>query len=236
MADSDNTRVCSSVTRRLALCGGVATMCGVLGKAAEAHRFGLPNGTDAFGVVPTAEPNDPAVSLWREWAVTHEQVRRLGRRQQELEVALAERVDFLGTLVNVPGRGPVLVCSRNALDRLIGERTDIAALRLQAEAELDQQQARFEAVADEIGYFSCMKAERQAFKRAEALLETMASTQAASLAGVAGKLDAVVRWGEAWAEHSSTFPWQQIRSAHLDVVRLGRQMVPSVFFPGDSGQ
>lgn len=224
MAGSDNTRVCPSVTRRLAVCGGAAAVCGVFGEAAQARGFSSPEAATAF--------DDPAIALWRDWAATHERVQRLGRRQQELEVETAERVDCLGTLVSVPGGEPVYVCSTHALDRLIGERTDMAAIRSQAAAELAQQQARFEAVADEIGYFSTMKAEQQAFNRAEAILDAMAATRAASLAGVAGKLDAVVRWGEAWAEHPSTFPWQQIRSAHADLVALGRQAAPDLFFPG----
>ena len=224
MADSDNTRVCPSVTRRLVLCCGAAG-CAVFGNVAQARTFAS---LDAVSAV-----DDPAVALWRDWAVTHERVQRLGRRQQELEVELAKRVDRLGTLVRVRGGEPVYVCSTHALDRLIGERTDMAAIRLQAEAELAQQQARLEAVADEIGYFSSIKAEQEAFQRAEALLEAMVATQAASLAGVAGKLDAVVRWGEAWAEHPSTFLWQQIRSAHRDLVALGRQTAPDAFFPGD---
>ncbi|MGQ2906186.1 MAG: hypothetical protein ACT6RL_21570 [Neoaquamicrobium sediminum] len=223
MADSDNTRVCPSVTRRLALCGGAAAVCGVFGEAAQARGFAS---LDALSAI-----DDPAVALWRDWETTHEQVQRLGRRQQELEVELGERVDCLGTLVRVRGGEPVYVCSPHALDRLIGERTDMAAIRLQAEGELAQKQARYEAVAEEIGYFSSMKAEQQAFQRAEAILEAMAATRAVSLAGVAGKLDAVVRWGEAWAEHRLTFPWQQIRSAHRDLVALGRQTAPDAFFP-----
>jgi hypothetical protein len=225
MADSDNTRVCPSVTRRLALCGAAAAVCAVFGKAAQARGFSSSEAATAT--------DDPAVSLWRDWAATHERVQRLGRRQQELEIELAERVNCLGTLVSVPGGEPVYVCSTHALNRLIGERTDMAAIRLQAETELAQQQARFEAVADEIGYFSSMKAEQQAFNRAEAILDAMAATRAATLAGVAGKLDAVMRWGEAWAEPPSTFPWQQIRSAHSDLVALGRQMAADAFFPGD---
>ena len=224
MADSDNTRVCPSVTRRLALRRAAAAGCAVFGEAAQARGFSLLDTATAI--------DDPAVSLWRDWEATHEQVQRLGRRQQELEVELAERVDRLGTLVSVRGGESVYVCSTHALDRLIGEPTDMAAMRLQAERELAQQQARFEAVADDIGYFSSIKAEQEAFQRAEALLEAMAATRAITIAGVAGKLDAVVRWGEAWAEHPSAFPWQQIRSAHGDLVALGRQTAPDAFFPG----
>lgn len=44
-----------------------------------------------------------------------------------------------------------------------------------------------------------------------------------TLAGVAGKLDAVLREGEAW-EECSEFPWPQIRSALNDLVRIAQQM------------
>jgi hypothetical protein len=47
---------------------------------------------------------------------------------------------------------------------------------------------------------------------------------------VAGKLDTVMREGEAWQECSSSFPWPQIRSARDDLVRLGRRMTPDSFF------
>ncbi|WP_189506383.1 hypothetical protein [Tianweitania populi] len=139
---------------------------------------------------------------------------------QELEIELAERTDCLGMRVTLPGEGPVLVYSHEALDRLVSDRTDVDEIRRKAAAELDERQARFEAVADDVEYFSTMKAEQAAFKQAEALLDTMATTQAASLAGVANKLEAVSRWGAAWDEHPKEFPWPQIRSAHQDLVRL----------------
>jgi hypothetical protein len=58
-------------------------------------------------------------------------------------------------------------------------------------------QASFEAAATEIGYFAGLQAERAAFARVEALLSALATTPAVSLAGVAGKLDAVLREDEA---------------------------------------
>ncbi|MDH6231719.1 hypothetical protein M2281_002317 [Mesorhizobium soli] len=222
MADSDHSTRFVSVTRRVALWGGVAAVTGwTLWQDAQAQTLASPGAA-----------TDPAVSLWREWAAVHERVQLLCRRQQELEVALADRVDCLGTTVTVPGGEPVYVCSMEGLDRVVGTRTDMASIRAKVKAELASKKARFEAVAEEIGYFSGLRAEQEGFRRINVLLEELSTTPATSLAGVAGKLDAVMREGEAWQECSSDFPWPQIRSARDDLVRIGRRMTPGDFFLG----
>jgi len=233
MADSDNTRVCHSVTRRVTLWGSAVVAFGMLGKAAQAAR-GLTSldAANTHGFTLAVEPiHDPTVSLWREWAAMHERVQFLCRRQQELEVELAERVDCLGTMVPVPGGEPVYVCSMEGLDRVVGTRTDMTAIRVKAHAELASRQARFEAVAEEIGYFSGLRAEQEGFRQIKVLLEALSTTPATSLAGVAAKLDAVLREGEAWEECSSGFPWPQIRSARSDLMRIGQLTTAGLFFP-----
>jgi hypothetical protein len=163
--------------------------------------------------------------------VVHDKVQFLCRRQQELEVELAERVDCPGTMVPVPGGESVYVCSIEGLDRVIGARTDMAAIRTKAPSELAARQARFEAVAEEIGYFSGLRAEQEGFRRIKVLLEALSTTPATSLAGVAGKLDAVLHEGEAWEECSSEFPWPQIRSARDDLTRIGQLTTAGLFLP-----
>ncbi|PSJ55950.1 hypothetical protein C7I85_25925 [Mesorhizobium soli] len=175
---------------------------------------------------------DPALRLWRDWAAAHARTQQVCRRQQALECALAERVDFVDTVVRVPGGAETVICSVEALDRLIGTRTDMVAVRARAAAELAARQASFEAAATEIGYFEGLRAERAAFAQVEALLEALATTPAVSLAGVAGKLDAVLCEGEAW-EDCAAFPWPQIRAARDDLFRIGRQLTPGAAFPGD---
>ena len=59
------------------------------------------------GRVINAPGTDPAIALWREWAVAHDLAERLDRRHQELEAELAERVDGLGTTVCIPGGASV---------------------------------------------------------------------------------------------------------------------------------
>ncbi|ESW62694.1 hypothetical protein NKI48_31760 [Mesorhizobium sp. M0644] len=101
----------------------------------------------------------------------------------------------------------------------------MAALRERAEADFAAHQARWDAAAEETGYTAALRAEREAGDRAEDLLEVISSTPATTLAGIAGKLDAVLREGEAW-EECSEFPWPQIRSALNDLVRIAQQMIP----------
>ena len=223
MANSAHRTRFVCVTRRAALWGGVAAGYQMLGSDAQAARLE----TAAVPACPQAP--DPTVCLWREWAAMHERVQFLCNRQQELEVQLAERVDGLGTMVDVPGEEPIYVCSTEGLDRVVGTRTDMAAVRMKAVADLSSNQAKFEAVAEEIGYFSGLRAEQEGFQRIKVLLEALSTTPATSLAGVAGKLDAVMREGEAWEECSSDFPWPQIRSARDDLVRIGQLMTPEFF-------
>ncbi|WP_395450030.1 hypothetical protein ACHMW7_09590 [Aminobacter sp. UC22_36] len=221
MADSDHSMSFGCVTRRLAL-GGLFV-------AGVGRAFGASRATAASDVMPDPAP-DPAVVLWRDWNAAYEQAMWRCDRLQELEAALAERVDGLWTVVSVPGGEETIVCSKAALDRIIGERTDMAEIRDRAEAELDARQAHFEVVATEIGYFEGLRAEQAGFAECAALLEALSGTPAVSLSGVVGKLDAVLRNGADW-EDRSAFPWPQIRSAREDLMRIGRQLTPHAFFP-----
>lgn len=225
MTDSDHSMSFARVTRRMALgCGVVAATGWALDGNARARSL-------AIADAASSPPPDPAVALWREWQAAHELAERLYLRQQELEVELAERVDCLCTVVNLPDGEGVTICSKAALDRIIGDRTDMAGIRARAEADLAERQARWDAADREIGYSVTLKAEREAEEREERLLKALSATPATSLAGVVGKLDAVMRRDGAWEDYSK-HPWPQIRSARDDLVRLGRQMTPGLLFPG----
>ncbi|MER9019958.1 hypothetical protein [Mesorhizobium sp. M0898] len=76
---------------------------------------------------------------------------------------------------------------------------------------------------------AALKAECEAGDRAKDLLEAFSTTPATTVAGVAGKLEAVLHEGKAWGE-CSEFPWPQIRSALSDLVRIARQNMPEQFF------
>lgn len=118
----------------------------------------------------------------------------------------------------------VTVYSIEMLKEVLGKAPDMAALRDKAEADFAAHQARWDAAAEETGYTAAFRAEREAGDKMQDLLQAFSTTPATTLAGVAGKLDAVLREGEAW-EECSAFPWPQIRSALSDVVRMPKPLV-----------
>ena len=61
---------------------------------------------------------------------------------------------------------------------------------------------------------------------AEELLKVLSETPATTLAGVAAKLDAVLKEGQS-SEDDAKFPWPQIRSAFEDIAGITRQREPS---------
>lgn len=221
MADSDNSMTLPFVTRRRVLAGGMITTALVLEKSALAGN-----------AVATSMPPDQALMLWWEWETAHTLTERLCRTQQRLETRLVESVGFPCVTVRLPESGDVTIHSIEALNEVLGKGPDMAALRKKAEADFASHQARWDAAAEEGGYTPALRAEREAGDRAEDLLEAFSTTPATTLAGVAGKLDAVLREGEAW-EECSEFPWPQIRSALSDLARIGKQMMPEQFFPGE---
>ncbi|MER9680881.1 hypothetical protein NKJ23_16315 [Mesorhizobium sp. M0184] len=166
-------------------------------------------------------PSDPALALWREWCAAHKLTQRLCRRQQRLETRLVQSVGFPCVTVRLPEGEDVTIHSIEVLNEVLGKGPDMAALRENAEADFAGYQARWDAAAEATGYIAALRAEREAGERAADLLEALSTTRATTLAGVAGKLDAVLREGEAW-EECSDFPWPQIRSALSDLVRIAR--------------
>ncbi|MER9419214.1 hypothetical protein NKI95_25190 [Mesorhizobium sp. M0306] len=209
MTDSDNIMSLPFVTRRRVLAATVVatTAWTVKGNASagDAER--------------TYVPFDPALALRREWQTARKLTDRLCRRQQRLETRLAESVGFPCVDVHLPDGEKLTLYSIEAVKQVLGNRPDTATLREKAETEFAAHQARWEAAAEKSGYIAALRAERQAGERTKDLLDAFSITPATTLAGVAGKLDAVLREGEAW-EECSEFPWPQIRSALSDLVRI----------------
>ncbi|MBR2689076.1 MAG: hypothetical protein IKE42_14590 [Aquamicrobium sp.] len=74
-------------------------------------------------------------------------------------------------------------------------------------------------------YTEALLAENLAGEQALDMLVRLSQTPAASLVGIAAKLDAVL--GEAQpSEDDDEFPWPLIRSALADLIRIGRLGVP----------
>ncbi|MER8388334.1 hypothetical protein NKH14_22940 [Mesorhizobium sp. M1380] len=222
MGDSDNTTTLPFVTRRRVLAGGmIASTAFVVEKSALAGDAAATN-----------LPSDPALALWRAWEKAHKLTERLCRSQQRLEAKLVESVGFPCFTVRLPGGEDISVHSIEALNEVLGKEPEMAAVREKVEADLAAHQARWDAVAEETGYAEALRAEREASGRTHDLLEAFSTTPATTLAGLAGKLDAVLREGEA-GEECSDFPWPQIRSALGDLVRIAQQTMPEQCFHGE---
>ncbi|MDX8442902.1 hypothetical protein [Mesorhizobium australafricanum] len=220
MADSDNNMTLPFVTRRRVLAGTAIAMAGWQPKAFARNDL------------EKDQAADPAVAVWRKFQAALEQTERLCLQQQRLERKLAETVGFPCATIRLRDGESVTLHSLRALQEVLDLDPEDAAMRAKAEADFADHQMRWDAADKEIGYSATLRAERNAADRAEHLLETLSKTPAASLAGVAAKLDAALREGEV-SEASDEFPWPQIRSALDDVIRIGQRLVPEQVFPND---
>ncbi|TPK84890.1 hypothetical protein FJ936_13525 [Mesorhizobium sp. B2-4-13] len=161
---------------------------------------------------------DPAVAVWREWQAAHEETDRLCREQQRLERKLVEEVGFPKVMIRLSDDRTATPASHEALRGVLGVmETEVAA---KVEADLAAHQARWDASDRAIGYSATLRAESEAAGQAETLLEALSETPAISLAGVAAKLDAILREGQP-SKDDAEFPWPQIRSVLEDIGRLG---------------
>jgi hypothetical protein len=221
MADSDNIRVCPSVTRRMLLTGTAAT----------AAAWPFQNRAAVAGPLAGSSAFDPTLTLWRDWQAAHLNRAALCRKQQRLETQLAKKIGFPCAEVHLPDEEIVSVSSQVDIEELFGEAPELADLRAKAESDLAAHQARWDTEDMRIGYSAARRAELAAADHEQELLEVLTATPAATLAGVAGKLDAIVREGESF-EECEEFPWPQVRSALTDLVCISQALVPDVFMPG----
>jgi hypothetical protein len=222
MADSDNSMSLSFVIRRRLLTGTAVA------------ALALPFQSNAW----TAEPPggrsgpDPAVSLWEEWKAAALVTEGLCRKQQRLETELVRDVGFPRATICLPSKGQrVTVFSQDAIEDICGSDMKMAHLRVEAEVELAAHQALWDAADEKLGYATAKREEGEAGDREQDLFDALTATQATSLAGIAGKLDVVLREGEP-SQECTEFPWPLIRSALCDLVRIGRAMEPDIVMPG----
>lgn len=119
------------------------------------------------------------------------------------------------------------VYSREAIHDVLRFAPEEVAACAEAEAEFEAHELRWDRVDRDIGYSATVQAEQDSADRASDLLDALAATPATSLAGVAAKLDAVLREGNI-CEDGSEFPWPHIRSALDDLARIARHSANDV--------
>jgi hypothetical protein len=176
---------------------------------------------------------DPALPLWRKWKVAYLNTAALCQEQQRLESRLAKTVGFPSAEVYLPDEDTTIRVSWHGdIEELFGDHPELADLRAKAEADLAAHQARWDDADCRIGYSAAIRLERAAADHEQELVEALMETPATTLAGVAGKLDAVLHEGES-SEQCMEFPWPQLRAAFIDLVRIGQALQPGVFMPGD---
>lgn len=210
MADSDNTTSRPRVTRRRVLAGTAIAIAGFKGN----------------GFARSDQAADPAVSAWQKWRTAYDRTEYLCRQQQRLERKLVETVGVPCSKIFLRDGQSVTLHSLEALRDALDLGNEDLSVRTEAEADLAAHQARWDAADREIGYSAALRAECEAADRADQLLEILSEFPAASLAGVAAKLDAVLTEGQA-SKDDDEFPWPQIRSTLEDVVRIGHQREPN---------
>ncbi|MDX3925944.1 MAG: hypothetical protein QHC90_09115 [Shinella sp.] len=208
MADSENSRTLSSVTRRTLL--AIATSS-LLARVAEATPVMPPENTD----VP-----DPALSLWRDWTAAHQLACEFGRQQQLLERELVSIAGFPTVKLRIPGRRePVSIATDADIERWLGTRADTEMARAKARTALAAKRLAWQAADERLGYSRALQAEDAAAEEGERLAEALWECPARSIAGATAKLHATLVIGET-SDECEEFPWPQLRSVLADLLRV----------------
>jgi len=209
MADSDNSRTLPTVTRRRLLSASTAWLTAQIGTADAT----LAGEGDVTGC------SDPVLTLWCQLIRAQRQAERLCEFQQRLESRMISEAGFPCVAVPV-GDHEALVSAFSAdeIDELIGDRSERDGARAQARAALAQQQSKWDALDEKLGYSDAKEAERRAFVVRDEYARALWSEQARSLSGVAAKLHAILCMGTEDCPDGE-FPWPQI-SVLRDVVAI----------------
>ncbi|WP_306030724.1 hypothetical protein [Stappia sp. MMSF_3263] len=218
MADSETSTTLPFVTRRTLLKGTITV--------SATWRF-----HPSYALSAPAFP-DPALSIWYDWNRAHLRTTALCRRQQMLEARLVRTVGFPKAQVRLPGEDTTATatCFQDIVE-LLGNDPALDGLRLKAEADLAEHKARWDAEDRRLGYSLIKRTELSTAKRAQDLFDTLMTTPATTLAGIVGKLNALLDEG-ATSEGCEEFPWPQLRAALDDLIRITKVLQPGMLVPG----
>lgn len=208
MADSDNSRTLPAVTRRRLLSVSAAWLAAQLGSA-EAT---LASNGDVTG------DGDPLLVLWCQWMTAKGQAEKLCELQQRLESRMISEIGFPRVVVTGGDReAPVSAFSVDEIDALFGDGPERAGARAQARAALAEQQSKWDALDERLGYSRAKHAERSAVAARDERAHALWAKPARSRAGVAAKLHAILCMGREDCPDDE-FPWPQISAILRDIV------------------
>ncbi|NSY70281.1 hypothetical protein G6L35_22800 [Agrobacterium tumefaciens] len=211
MADSDNSRTLSAVTRRRLLSTSASWLTAYVGdvNAALNPEYDPPEG------------GDPTLMLWQAWREAHHQVEKLCRRQQRLETALIAAVGFPHVDIALPDQDCVVaVFSMEEIDRRFGDAPESAEAKMQAKAVLAERQAVWDELDERLGYSRAKRAEERAFEIRGERFNDLFAQSAHSVGGAAAKLHAILAMVEEDGSRDE-FPWSQIRAVLTDLASHG---------------
>ncbi|GGB11743.1 hypothetical protein GCM10011491_44560 [Brucella endophytica] len=212
MADSDNSRTLPSVTRRMLLSGTMATTA----------MLSFETGADAAEALAGNAASDPARQLWNAWQSACLNTVALWEKQQRLETQLVNTIGFPHAKVYLPDEDATFsIWWEGDIGSYFGSDSASADIRAKAETDFAAHQARWDAEDERIGYSAAKRAEQAAAIHKEELVEALTDTPATTLAGVAGKLDVVLREGQSSGD-CTEFPWPLVHSALEDILRIMR--------------
>jgi hypothetical protein len=175
---------------------------------------------------------DPALVLWLEWKAICLEVEKLNRKQHYIEINLAQNIGYPFASIYLPGETErFTVFSLGQIREILGDDPGMTEIWTKAEDELAAHQALWDAADAKLNGPALKQQIARAQDSEETLVDALTDMPAMTMAGVAAKLDVVLREGESW-EDSSDFPWPQIRSALDDMIRIERTMRPNILMPG----
>ena len=206
MADSENSRSPSGVTRRALLAGTAATPM-------MASR--PPRAADNV----TAEP---LVDLYQRWLQADAEEFHWGRKWGELETALARNVGYPRVPIALPSTAaPVWVSTHDDIDREIADSADKEIRSAALHADLTDLQMRWNTEAETVGLSDAEHQQELAWEKRQTLANRVFSLPGRDLAEVIMKLTIILRTGKS-RERDNEFPWPQIESVIHDVRRLAQ--------------
>ncbi|MCO6179289.1 hypothetical protein [Ciceribacter sp. RN22] len=162
--------------------------------------------------------SDPLLVLWRQWMTAQAEAERLCELQQRLESRMVSEIGFPRVVVTGGDReAPVSAFSVDEIDALFGDGPERAGARAQARAALAEQQSKWDALDERLGYSRAKHAERSAVAARDERAHALWDEPARSRAGVAAKLHALLCMGREDCPDDE-FPWPQMSAILRDIV------------------
>ncbi|MFD9901279.1 hypothetical protein [Mesorhizobium sp. NPDC059025] len=204
MTDSDNSTTLPSVTRRRLT-------------AASARSTRPFEVSTRQSQSSKASHEDPTLRLCEEWQEARNHTLALCRKHGALEAELVRVIGFPNARPSLTNGSEGKIHSAEDLPDV--GRAEGGAIRDRARVELDEHQARWDALDDQIGYSRMDGMIRESEAVEQALLSDLLLSPAVTIQGVLAKFSVIMCEAE-HREDPEDFPWPHIRALRDDLARL----------------